>query len=297
MILSHSSSAPIPVQLSLLLVVALLWAVFRWRGAQARLEEAERLYAACQAELVRSQRLASVGRLATGLAHELNTPIQFVGDNTRFLQTSFEALAEADEEERAYLAEEIPTSIQQSLDGLGRVTEVLRSFKAYAHPGASSKVAADVHEMLRDTVVLARNEWRYVAHLELDFQEGLAAVPCYTADLNQVLLNLVVNAAHAVQDQVGGEPEAKGTIRIRTLQKPAEVEIHISDSGVGMSPEVMSKIFVPFFTTKSVGRGTGQGLAIAREIIEKKHGGRLSCQSEPGRGTTFVVALPTEAVG
>mgnify|MGYP001087062710 CR=1 FL=1 len=278
------------------------------RERTSSLEESYVQQRTYQAELARSQRLESVGQLAAGIAHEINTPIQFIGDNTRFLQDSFEQMQAllsklqtlpdgrvqelVAAEDLGYLEKEIPLALQQSLDGLGRVSEVVHSLKTFAHPGGKIKVQANVNEMLRNTMVLARNEWRYVAEVELQLDEQLPPVTCYASDLNQVLLNLVVNAAHAVQDKLGVDPSQKGSIGVKTYQEDQAVFIQISDSGVGMSDEIREHVFDAFFTTKNMGRGTGQGLSIAYDIVVHKHGGKLSCQSTPGAGTCFVVSLP-----
>ncbi|MBN9417119.1 MAG: hypothetical protein J0I12_16870 [Candidatus Eremiobacteraeota bacterium] len=252
-------------------------------------------------DLARAQRLESVGQLAAGIAHEINTPIQFVSDNTRFLRESFQEIEELMEQEvrspqdMAYLKTEVPLAIEQSLEGLGRVAELVRSLKAFSHPGGESKTAADLNELVRTTATLARNEWRYVADLNLQLDESLPRTPCYPAELNQVLLNLLVNAAHAIQDKVGDDPTDKGEIAIQTRLREAYVEILIQDSGVGMSEETLAKMFEPFFTTKEVGRGTGQGLSIAYDLVVNKLDGKLLCDSQPGRGTCFTIAIPVAA--
>ncbi len=275
------------------------------------LEESYLMQENIQAELSRAQRLESVGHLAAGIAHEINTPIQFVGDNTRFVRDSFEDLDKllASLEERfgepvrtaleegdyPFLQREIPLAINQSMDGLVRVAEIVRSLKAFSHPGGQDKSQADLNEMVRTTVTLARNEWRYVADIQLELEESLPRTPCYASDLNQVLLNLLVNAAHAIHDKLGTDPVSKGVIGIQTRSRNDCVEILVRDSGVGMDATVRERIFDHFFTTKEVGRGTGQGLSIAYDIVVNKHGGRLLCESEPGQGTCFIVALPMAA--
>ena len=252
-------------------------------------------------DLARAQRLESVGQLAAGIAHEINTPIQFVSDNTRFLRESFQEIEEMMEQDvrspqdMAYLKTEVPLAIEQSLEGLSRVAELVRSLKAFSHPGGESKTAADLNELVRTTATLARNEWRYVAELNLQLDETLPRTPCYPAELNQVLLNLLVNAAHAIQDKVGDDPTTKGEIAIQTRLREAYVEISIQDSGVGMSEETRAKMFEPFFTTKEVGRGTGQGLSIAYDLVVNKLDGKLMCDSQPGRGTCFTIAIPVAA--
>jgi signal transduction histidine kinase len=269
----------------------------RTRSLEASHAEREQILG----DLARSQRLESLGQLAAGIAHEMNTPIQFVGDNTRFLRESFQEIEEVLQrqpqvpDELAYLQTEVPLAIEQSLEGLNRVAELVRSLKAYSHPGGESKTPADLNELVRTTATLARNEWRYVAELHLQLDETLPRTPCYPSELNQVLLNLLVNAAHAIQDKIGDEPSTKGEIAIQTRTRESFVEISIQDSGVGMTEETRRKMFDPFFTTKEIGRGTGQGLSIAYDLVVNKLDGRLMCDSEPGRGTCFTISIPLAA--
>lgn len=271
-----------------------------------------------EVELRHSQKLEAVGSLAAGIAHELNTPIQFVGDNLRFLEGAFAGLGELigsyqdmknaaaageldarlldgvrQAEETAdldYLRDEVPKAVRQSLDGIERVATIVRAMKDFAHPDHGERTAADLNRALESTLTVARNELKYVADVETDFRE-LPPVPCRLGDLNQVFLNLLVNAAHAIRDVVK-DTGKRGRIRVTTRQDGAHVKIAISDTGCGIPPEIREKIFDPFFTTKEVGRGTGQGLAIARSIIVEKHGGTLTFESEVDRGSTFVVRLP-----
>ncbi len=268
-------------------------------------------------ELRHSQKLEAVGSLAAGIAHEINTPIQFVGDNVRFLEEAFSGLArliakyqgakpgtedaELWEDLRRmeeavdlpYLNEEVPKAVRETLDGIERVATIVRALKDFAHPDRSEKVAADLNKALESTLVVARNELKYVAEVETDFAE-LPLVPCHLGDLNQVFLNLLVNAAQAVEEVVKSTGK-KGRIRVATRQDGNDVTVTIGDTGCGIPPEIRAKIFDPFFTTKEVGRGTGQGLAIARSIVVEKHGGTLTFESEVGHGTAFVVRLPLES--
>ncbi len=270
-------------------------------------------------ELRHGQKLEAVGRLAAGIAHEINTPIQFVGDNTRFLQTSFqdqltlmhkyqqlqeaaahgavcEELLEQVTATRTaidwdYLEEEIPKAMEQMLEGLNRVTTIVRGMKEFSHVDRSNeKAPGDLNRALESTLIVARNELKYLADVETDFHE-LPPVVCHLGDLNQVFLNLLVNAAHAIDDVVKGTGK-KGKIGVRTRTEGDWVEISISDSGTGIPEEARAKIFDPFFTTKAVGKGTGQGLALARAIVVEKHGGTLTFETEMGKGTTFIIRLP-----
>lgn len=265
-----------------------------------------------------AQKLEAVGALAAGIAHEINTPIQFVSDNTRFLRDAFQGMAAviaryekvceetaqggtskesvdeaATERERVdweYLREEIPKAIAQAEEGLARVATIVRAMKDFSHVNHKGMSAADLNQALQSTLTVARNELKYVANIECEYGE-ISPVVCNLGDLNQVFLNLLVNAAHAIGDVVKQTGE-KGRITVRTRQEGTWVELSISDTGTGIPEEIREKIFDPFFTTKEVGRGTGQGLAIARSIVVTKHGGMLTFDTQVGRGTTFYVRLP-----
>jgi PAS domain S-box-containing protein len=269
-------------------------------------------------DLRHAQKLEAVGGLASGIAHEINTPIQFIGDNLRFLQDGFQSLegliGKFRELERAaaggsvagellrdvnravedgdlpYLTEEIPKAIGQSLDGVERVATIVRAMKDFAHPEQNRKAAADLNKALQSTLIVARNEIKYVADVVTDFGE-LPLVECCLGDLNQVFLNLLVNAAHAIGDARNGSGK-KGLIRVETRHEGDRVSIAIGDTGSGIPEAIRDKVFEPFFTTKPVGRGTGQGLAISRSIVVEKHGGTLTFETEVGRGTTFRITLP-----
>ncbi len=271
-------------------------------------------------ELRHAQKLESVGRLAAGIAHEINTPIQFVGDNVSFLNTAFSDLLELctfyrqlcgkarssvltdddmarlrEAEEAAdltYLQENVPRSIAATLEGARRVAHIVQAMKSFAHPDRGEKTPADINAALRSTLTVASNELKYVAEVETELLP-LPQVPCFLSDLNQVFLNLLVNAAHAVADVVTGTGK-RGRIRIKTELDGDHVAVSISDSGTGIPEEIRDRVFDPFFTTKGVGKGTGQGLALARSVIVDKHGGTLDFESEMGKGTTFVVRLPVE---
>ncbi len=272
-----------------------------------------------ETQLLQAQKLESVGQLAAGIAHEINTPIQFVGDNIQFLQDSFndllrlleaykktcegrggsekmeqqlqEARALEDEIDLPYLMEEIPKAIEQSLEGVKRVAKIVRAMKEFSHPGAEEKMLIDLNHAIENTITVARNEWKYVADLETDLDPDLPPVPCLPGELNQVILNLIINAAHAISDVVK-EGGGKGKIKISTKRLGNWVEIRVSDTGTGIPEEIRERIFDPFFTTKEVGKGTGQGLAIARSMVVDKHQGTIDLQTEVGKGTTFIIRLP-----
>ncbi|HUS35633.1 MAG TPA: ATP-binding protein [Verrucomicrobiae bacterium] len=274
---------------------------------------------AMELQLTQAHKLESIGQLAAGIAHEINTPTQYIGDNTRFIQQSFAALhtllprfqellhaakqgvvhtdliasvekasVDADLD---FLMAEIPLAIQQSLEGLDRVTKIVRAMKDFSHPGVNEKTPIDLNHAIESTVTVARNEWKYVAELELDLDKELPLVPCLPGEINQLVLNLVVNASHAIEEVVSKNPGSKGHITVRTSRIPNGVQITVQDTGAGIPEAVRSKIFNPFFTTKEVGKGTGQGLAIARSVMAK-HGGTIDFDSEVGKGTAFYVRLP-----
>jgi len=187
----------------------------------------------------------------------------------------------------------MPAALDSALEGLGRIATIVRSMKEFAHPDQAQKTDADLNQAIRSTLVVAHNEYKYVAQLDAEYGD-LPLVPCHLGEINQVILNLIVNAAHAIADTVEGTGE-RGIIRVRTRRDGEAVEVSIGDSGTGIPEAVRDKIFEPFFTTKAVGIGTGQGLAIARSVIVKKHGGSLRFESECGKGTTFFIRLPLEA--
>ncbi len=268
-----------------------------------------------QAQLLQAHKLESVGQLAAGIAHEINTPTQFVSSNVGFLSDAFtdvkdiiasltsaveadalspnrlrEALAKAD---WPYLETEIPLAIEQSREGLIRVTSIVRAMKEFSHPGGKEFEQVDLNHLIEITVTVARNEWKYGAEVVLNLASNLPGVFCLANAIGQTLLNLLVNAAHAITEKLGRTPEGgKGTITITTAADGGAVLIHIADTGCGIPESIQGKIFDPFFTTKDVGKGTGQGLAIAYDVITRKHGGKLSFTTVPGAGTTFTISLP-----
>ncbi len=269
-------------------------------------------------QLRQAQKLESIGQLAAGIAHEINTPIQYIGDNATFLQGAFRDLVgvlEAYEGGRreaaggaAHLAEiesaigkadldylrvEVPRSIEQTLEGVARVANIVRAMKDFSHPGGEVKIPSDLNRMIESTLTVSRNEWKYVAEVETDLDPSLPPVTCLPGEINQVLLNLIVNAAHAIGDVVK-ERGGKGRIRVSTRRAGDRAEVRVSDTGTGIPEAIRSKVFDPFFTTKPVGKGTGQGLSIAYNVTVKRHGGAIDFQTEVGEGTTFIVSLPFE---
>ena len=265
-------------------------------------------------EIRQAQKLESVGRLAAGIAHEINTPMQFVGDNVRFVHDSFQEILSLLVGLRAfcensspsvgtelrtllekinleYLLNEIPEALAQTQEGIDRVVTIVCAMKEFAHPESRGHARADLNKALLNTLTVARNELKYVADVETDFGE-LPMVVCSVSDLNQVFLNLLVNAAHAIGDTMS-QSGGKGKIRIRTESQGDQILITISDNGSGIPESIRDRIFDPFFTTKEVGRGTGQGLAISRAVIDR-HNGSLTFESQVGRGTAFFIRLPVE---
>ncbi|MBZ5577157.1 MAG: PAS domain-containing protein [Acidobacteriia bacterium] len=273
---------------------------------------------ALELELRQAQRLEAVGQLAAGLAHEVNTPIQFVCDNLQFLGRAFAAwqvvlaayeqawgaasegmpldpwqaaLARAfDEADVDYLRAEAPKALAQSLAGAEQVAALVRAMKEFAHPGRTEKAAADLNRALQNALLIAQHEINPAADAETDFGE-LPPVVCHGAEINQVFLNLILNAAQAVRDRMK-QTGRRGRISLQTRREGQWVAVRISDTGGGIPEAIRSKVFDPFFTTKPVGSGSGQGLAIARAIVVGKHGGTLNFEPNGMQGTTFVVTLP-----
>jgi signal transduction histidine kinase len=194
----------------------------------------------------------------------------------------------------SYLYKEIPTAIQQSLEGLERVATIVRAMKEFSHPGGEEKVATNLNKAIESTITVARNEWKYVAEMVTNFDPDLPMVPCLAGDINQVILNLVINAAHAIGEVVQEGDGPKGTITISTRHMPPWAEIHVQDTGPGIPEDIRERIFNPFFTTKGIGVGTGQGLAITHAVVVEKHGGTITLNTEVGHGTTFIIRLPIE---
>jgi len=259
-----------------------------------------------------SQKMEAIGQLAAGIAHEINTPIQFIGDNCKFLGEGFGELMaffEGIEPGRVpppetfrlrlealdldYLREEIPKAIQQSLDGVSRVSKIVSAMKDFSHPGTESRQTVDLNRAIESTIAVSRSTWKYAAELETRFDPGLPLVPCFPGEFNQVILNLLVNAAHTIEEAQAKRGGATlGKIIIRTWQEGDDVLVEISDNGLGIPQNIQARIFDPFFTTKEVGKGTGQGLSIARAVIVDQHKGRIEVRSTPGAGSTFTLALP-----
>jgi signal transduction histidine kinase len=193
-----------------------------------------------------------------------------------------------------FLAQGIPKAIQQSLEGLNNVARIVRAMNVFSHPNNTEKTLTDLNKAIDATLTVARNEWKHVAEIVKDFDETLPRVPCLSGSFNQVILNLVINAAHAIAEKIGANPAVKGTITISTGLSGGVAEIRVRDTGTGIPEAIRDKIFDPFFTTKPLGKGTGQGLAIAHGVVVDQHGGSLSFETEVGRGTVFIIRLPIQ---
>lgn len=278
--------------------------------------------ATMQRRLTQAEKLESVGRLAAGIAHEINTPTQYLVTNLEFLAEAYldlagvmgnleslisaadrpadlspllgelrESFNEADWE---FLAGEIPGALEQSREGLRRIQSIVGAMKRFAHPAAESAEKCDLNAAIETTVTVTRNEWKYLAEVVLDLDPELPHVPCFIDQFNQVILIMIINSVHAIEERLAGTCEGKGLITISSKAAPDSVEITLADNGIGMNGEIQKKIFDPFFTTKAVNKGTGQGLAIANDIIVTQHKGTIEVISELGKGSTFVIRLPRE---
>lgn len=288
--------------------------VFRDVSIRKR-EESKRK--ALEHDLSQAQKMEALGTLASGVAHEINTPIQYISDNLRFMKDSssdlfefielcqkitddLKATDEADVIQSAlknkasdidleFLRDEIPPSISQSLEGIKQVASIVNAIKEFSHPGEDETSQFDLNQLITTTLTVTRNQWKYVADVETDLAQDMPLIQGLPGEISQVILNLVVNAADAIEAAQHG---SNGVIAIRTQHLTDHAVLTISDNGSGIPDDVQDKIFDPFFTTKGVGKGTGQGLAIAYTIIRQKHNGTITCSSEPGKGTTFEIHLP-----
>ncbi|MBN2296613.1 MAG: PAS domain-containing protein [Pirellulales bacterium] len=273
--------------------------------------------------LLQQEKLASIGQLAAGIAHEINTPIQFVGDNISFLRESFEELISGLRQFRKecasdandsteiselrtriisvlehldfdFLENEIPLALEQAKEGLRGVTDIVLAMKSFSHAGNKELEEVVLDDLIHSTMVISRNAWKYEADFDLELATPPLVVKATRNELGQVLLNLIMNAADAIADKEYPDNQ-RGRIRIITRRKDNCCEILVEDSGCGIGPDIQKRIFEPFFTTKEVGRGSGQGLSIAYNIITEMHGGELSVESTLGVGSTFIVRLPSIA--
>jgi PAS domain S-box-containing protein len=273
-------------------------------------------------QLIKAQRLDAIGQLAAGIAHEINTPTQFIHNNIEFLEESCQTLldlcqtlpelyakvksGQAAQEivqtiqemmgkaDLDYLPHEIHDALKGSLEGVDRITAIVDSMRYFSHPGTEEKAPIDINQALDHAITVSRNEWKYYARITTDLEEDLPVLQGYAVPLNQALLNLIVNAAQAISQKLGETPEEKGVINITTRRVNGDIEIRFSDNGTGIDPEVLPRIFDPFFTTKEVGKGTGQGLALVNTVVVEKHGGHIDVETELGKGTSFIISIPSD---
>jgi signal transduction histidine kinase len=281
----------------------------------AEMKERERIVL----ELQLAQKLESVGRLAAGVAHEINTPIQYVGDSVQFLRSAYDDLTRVIDDlqhsmaalsagpirdalqaklsgilekyDVSFIRTEVPRAFDRTFDGVERVTTIVKAMKEFAHPDDEEQSPADLNHAIETTLLVASNEYKYVAKVHTDFA-ALPPVVCNIGELNQVFLNLIVNAAHAIHD--AGKDSETGEIHIGTSLDQHMAVIRVRDNGCGIPEDNISKLYDPFFTTKEVGRGTGQGLSIAHSILVDKHGGDISVSSRVGHGTEFIIRVPVD---
>ncbi|MEW6264318.1 MAG: ABC transporter substrate-binding protein [Thermodesulfobacteriota bacterium] len=273
-----------------------------------------------QQQLIRTSKLEAIGQLAAGVAHEINTPTQYIQSNLEFIQEAMTAwtrlvgeiptlrlkgkLNEVDQTclnrleeylasvDLEYLTRETNEAVRASLEGVTRITNIVNSMRFFAHPGTKDKSAVEINQVILQVVTLSRNEWKYHSDLELNLDDRLPPVPTYTSEFSQALLNIIINAAQAIAEKTGRDPQYKGRIMIATARKDDHLEIRVSDNGPGIPEGIRTRIFEPFFTTKEVGKGTGQGLAIAQAVIVNKHGGTIDFETKVGEGATFIIKLP-----
>jgi PAS domain S-box-containing protein len=274
-------------------------------------------------KLRQSQKLEAIGQLAAGIAHEINTPIQYTEHNLHFLQESFGDLKQLldyhqilllaaqtgkippeliqvvrrllDQVQGGDLVGEIPVAIEEALQGTQRIAKIVRAMKEFSHPGTGNKdkpAATNLNQAIESTITVARNEWKYVADVVTEFDAAMPPVFMFAGEFNQVILNLLVNAAHAIAEILGKGSRSKGTITVSTLRDNGWAEVRLRDTGAGIPETIRHRIFEPFFTTKGVGKGTGQGLALAHSVIVERHRGELRFETEPGKGTCFIIRLP-----
>ncbi len=290
--------------------------VFGMLGVIGDITEQKRM----ERQLADARQLESIGRLAAGVAHEINTPMQYISDNVEFLSDStaqvFELIDSVQEQiaqlqqvppsvqstslanlrrfdtKFDFIREQVPRAIKDCLVGSRRVIEIVTAMKVFAHPGTKSFVNADINDLIQSTASITRNRWKYCAQVELVLAPDLPLLRCLPSEINQVILNLIVNAADAVVEKFGTNDDVRGLITITTQRVTDGIAIEVRDNGAGIPEAIRSQIFNPFFTTKGVGKGTGQGLTLCYAVVCNKHGGSLTVDSQVGEGTTFRVFLP-----
>jgi PAS domain S-box-containing protein len=273
-----------------------------------------------EVQLMQTNKMEAIGQLAAGIAHEINTPTQYVNSNIEFFTEIFpDVLALIKEYEKfypfikesyndqkeieelkkitdnvdiAFLKNEVKEALQDSLDGLNKISNIVDAMRTFSHPGTKDKQEINVNKLIQKTITVTRNEWKYDAELKTNLEDNLEPIPIHQDQISQVMLNLIVNATHAIQSAYEGQKNEKGLIEITSCSKEEYVELRISDDGTGIPQNIRDKIFNPFFTTKDVGEGTGQGLSMAYNVIVENHRGNIYFDTEPGKGTTFIIELP-----
>lgn len=277
-------------------------------------------------QLRQARKLQELGQLAAGIAHEITTPTQYLTDNVRFLEDAFAALRrvlsayssarkqlrkevrwseliaelEAAEEaaDLAYLSAEIPAALAQSAQGLERIATIVKAIREFSHPGSREIVSCDLNHAIENALTISRGEWKDVAVIHLDLDGAIPPVAGDPNELSQVILAMIVNSVHAIAEAKSADPVREGRIRISSrLLGESEIAIEIEDNGAGIPPEIIGRIYEPFFTTKAVGRGTGQGLAMARSVLVEKYRGRLEVESSVGQRTCFKIRIPLSSHG
>lgn len=276
-----------------------------------------------QIQLSQAHKLESIGMLAAGISHEINTPSQFVSDNLTYVAKGFAKLAPVlaaypqvlaalqaagplDPEIAAltaplanvkldHLRNELPSALNDARNGIGRITQIVRAMKNFSHPGGEKLIPSDLNQAIENTLIVCRNTWKYVAELKTHLDPELPLIPCLLGDFNQVIVNLVVNASHAISDVVATRPGTKGVITVSSHLADSWAEVRVTDTGSGIPESALAHIFTPFFTTKPMGKGTGQGLALSRAVIVERHRGTIHFETQTGLGTTFVIRLPLVA--
>ena len=269
---------------------------------------------------LQTEKLSAIGHLAAGIAHEINTPVQYVSDNIAFLSdvwnqldaamafcltpshasiTSDSRLSAAvtsagPPEDWDWLRQEVPKAIAQSLEGIRRMSKILAAMRRFSHTGGGEREQVDLNEALDATLTIAQNQIKHIADVQTDYQPNLPRLECYADEMNQVFLNLIVNATHAIREASTKQARERGNLTIRTRQIDNDVQIEIQDNGTGIPLPVCARVFDPFFTTKQVGEGTGQGLTICHDIVVQKHHGNIWFDTELDRGTTFFIRIPIQ---
>lgn len=292
----------------------------REQALQRKIIDLEDALKAARRELLQVKKLTALGQLAAGITHEMNTPLQYVSDNVLFLRASLERLVGAveagralltavqegastaaavehfvkaqEEAELSYILEEIPCALEQCEEGLKRVNTIVSAMKDFSHPNNGNKAPTDIKGAIESTITITRNVWKHIADIETRFPPDLPLVPCLRDEFSQVILNLIVNAADAISEVTQKGATGKGLIQISARVTGDWLEVTVSDTGGGIPEEIQKYVFTPFFTTKGVGKGTGQGLSIAYSSVVDKHHGHIDFVSTPGEGTTFHILLP-----